>query len=73
MLVLTQLTQLTLLTLLTLLAALGPALRAGRPQVFPTSRLALLSLGALAIALAGALLPATWAARTRTATALRTE
>jgi putative ABC transport system permease protein len=42
-------------------------------QVFPPSRLALLSLGALAIALAGALLPAVWAARTRPATALRTE
>jgi putative ABC transport system permease protein len=42
-------------------------------QVFGPSRLALLSLGALAIALAGALLPAVWAARTRPATALRTE
>jgi putative ABC transport system permease protein len=42
-------------------------------QVFPPSRLALLSLGALAIALAGALLPAVWAARTRPATALRAE
>jgi putative ABC transport system permease protein len=32
-----------------------------------------LILGGLVIATAGALLPASWAARTRTATALRTE
>ena len=42
-------------------------------QVFPPSRLALLSLAALAIATAGALLPAGWAARARPATALRAE
>jgi putative ABC transport system permease protein len=42
-------------------------------QVFPPSRLALLSLAALAIALAGALLPASWAARARPAVALRAE
>jgi putative ABC transport system permease protein len=42
-------------------------------QVFPPSRLALLSLAAVVIAAAGALLPATWAARTRPATALRAE
>ena len=42
-------------------------------NVFPVSRLALLSLAALAIAVVGALLPATWAARTRPATALRAE
>jgi putative ABC transport system permease protein len=42
-------------------------------QVFPPSRLALLSLAALAIAAAGALLPASWAARARPATALRAE
>jgi putative ABC transport system permease protein len=42
-------------------------------NVFPVSRLALLSLAALAIAVLGALLPATWAARTRPATALRAE
>jgi putative ABC transport system permease protein len=42
-------------------------------QVFPPSRLALLSLAALAIAAAGALLPASWAARARPAVALRTE
>jgi len=42
-------------------------------QVFPPARLALLSLAALAIAVAGALLPASWAARARPATALRAE
>jgi len=42
-------------------------------QVFPPSRLALLSLAAIAIAVAGALLPASWAARARPVVALRTE
>jgi putative ABC transport system permease protein len=42
-------------------------------QVFPPGRLALLSLAALAIAAAGALAPASWAARARPAVALRTE
>jgi len=42
-------------------------------EVFPPSRLALLSLAALVIAVAGALLPASWAARARPATALRAE
>jgi putative ABC transport system permease protein len=42
-------------------------------QVFPPSRLALLSLAAVVIAIAGALLPATWAARSRPAVALRAE
>ena len=42
-------------------------------DVFPVSRLALLALAALAIAVIGALLPATWAARARPATALRAE
>ena len=42
-------------------------------QVFPPSRLALLSLAALVIAVAGALLPAGWAARARPAAALRAE
>ncbi len=39
-------------------------------QVLPPSRLALLSLAAVAIAVAGALLPAGWAARARPAVAL---
>jgi putative ABC transport system permease protein len=42
-------------------------------DVFPPARLALLSMAALVIAVAGALLPATWAARARPATALRAE
>jgi putative ABC transport system permease protein len=42
-------------------------------QVFPPSRLALLSLAAVVIAVAGALLPASWAARARPATALHAE
>jgi putative ABC transport system permease protein len=42
-------------------------------QVFPPARLALLSLAALVIAVAGALVPASWAARARPAVALRTE
>jgi putative ABC transport system permease protein len=42
-------------------------------NVFPVPTLALLSLAALAIAVLGALLPATWAARSRPATALRAE
>jgi putative ABC transport system permease protein len=42
-------------------------------DVFPVLKLALLSLAALAIAVIGALLPATWAARARAATALRAE
>jgi len=42
-------------------------------DVYPVPRLALLSLAALAIAVLGALLPATWAAAARPATALRAE
>jgi putative ABC transport system permease protein len=42
-------------------------------QVFPPSRLAVLSLAALVIAVIGALLPASWAARARPAAALRAE
>ncbi|MFE9437685.1 FtsX-like permease family protein [Streptomyces sp. NPDC006602] len=42
-------------------------------DVYDTPRLVLLGLAGLTIALLGALLPAGWAARTRTATALRTE
>jgi putative ABC transport system permease protein len=42
-------------------------------QVFPPSRLAVLSLAALVIAVLGALLPASWAARARPAIALRAE
>ena len=59
------------------LHAMGTISHTGVPasftSVFPVPRLALLSLAALAIAVTGALLPATWAARARAATALRTE
>jgi putative ABC transport system permease protein len=59
------------------LHAMGAASHTGVPasfgDVFGPLRLALLSLAAVAIAVAGALLPATWAARTRSATALRAE
>ncbi len=59
------------------LHAMGATAHTGVPasftQVFGPLRLALLSLAAVAIAVAGALLPAIWAARTRPATALRAE
>jgi putative ABC transport system permease protein len=59
------------------LHAMGATAHTGIPasfsQVFGPLRLALLSLAAVAIAVAGALLPAIWAARTRPATALRAE
>ncbi len=42
-------------------------------DVYHTPELALLALAGLAIAVAGALAPAIWAARTRTVFALRTE
>jgi putative ABC transport system permease protein len=42
-------------------------------QVFDPARLALLSAAALVIAVAGALLPASWAASARPAVALRAE
>ena len=59
------------------LHAMGAIAHTGIPasftQVFGPVRLALLSLAALAIAVAGALLPATWAARARPAAALHAE
>ena len=42
-------------------------------QVFPPGRLAVLAVSGLVLAAAGALLPASWAARARPATALRAE
>lgn len=42
-------------------------------DVYHPAELALFGLGGLVVAVLGALLPAVWAARTRTATALRTE
>lgn len=53
--------------------AIGMTLPASHIAVYDTRGLALLALGGLVIAVAGALLPAGWAARTTTATALRTE
>jgi putative ABC transport system permease protein len=57
--------------------AMGATAHTGIPasftDVFGPGRLALLSLAAVAIAVAGSLLPAAWAARTRPATALRAE
>jgi putative ABC transport system permease protein len=59
------------------LHAMGATSHTGIPasftQVFGPARLALLSLAALAIAVAGALLPAAWAARARPAAALHAE
>ncbi|TVY99953.1 ABC transporter permease [Trebonia kvetii] len=51
----------------------GTGIPASFSAVFPIVRLALLSLAALGIAVLGALLPASWAARARAATALRAE
>ncbi|MEV6837264.1 ABC transporter permease [Streptomyces sp. NPDC051133] len=53
--------------------AVGMTLPASVVAVYHRPALALLSLGGLVIAVAGALLPAGWAARAGTATALRTE
>lgn len=56
---------------------MGDAITTGMPaayvDVYDPLTVAGLALGGLVIAAAGALLPATWAAGTRTATALRTE
>ena len=60
-------------TLRAMAATAHTGIPASFTQVFPPSRLALLSLAALAIAAAGALLPAGWAARARPAAALRAE
>jgi putative ABC transport system permease protein len=42
-------------------------------NAYKPAEIVLLALSALAIAVLGALLPASWAARSKTATALRTE
>jgi putative ABC transport system permease protein len=59
------------------LPVMGHAVQTGLPpavlDVYRASELILLALSGLAIALAGALAPASWAAGTRTASALRTE
>ena len=59
------------------LPVMAHAVQTGLPpavlDVYRASELILLALSGLAIALAGALAPASWAAGTRTASALRTE
>jgi putative ABC transport system permease protein len=60
-------------TLHAMAATAHTGLPASFTQVFGLARLALLSLAALAIAVVGALLPATWAARARAAAALHAE
>ena len=56
---------------------MGAAAFTGMPaaimDVYKPAEMALLALSALAIAVLGALLPASWAARAKTATALRAE
>ena len=53
--------------------AAGFNLPASVINIYHPAELVLFGLGGLVIAVLGALLPAGWAARTRTATALRTE
>ena len=53
--------------------AAGLGAPASLQSVYGAGELAALALAGLAIALAGALLPAGWAARSRTAAALRAE
>ena len=53
--------------------AIGITLPDSVINIYQPTELLLFGLGGLVIAVAGALLPAGWAARTRTATALRTE
>jgi putative ABC transport system permease protein len=60
-------------TLRAMAATAHTGIPASFTNVFPVPWLALLSLAALGIAVLGALLPATWAARARPATALRAE
>lgn len=59
------------------LPAMASAANSGIPQsvmsVYSAPEMVLLGLAGLVIAIAGALAPASWAARSRTATALRTE
>jgi putative ABC transport system permease protein len=56
-----------------MLAAAGLGVPASLQNVYGAGELAALALAGLAIAVAGALLPAGWAAQSRTATALRAE
>jgi len=51
----------------------GTGLPAGYVNVFSPAELLLLAMAGLVIGVAGALLPASWAARAKTASALRAE
>ncbi|MFQ6147705.1 ABC transporter permease [Streptomyces seoulensis] len=53
--------------------AVGTSMPASVIDVYGPGQLLLLGLGGVVLAMLGALIPASWAARTRTATALRTE
>ena len=53
--------------------AAGQGVPASLEHVYGTAELAALALAGLVIAVAAALLPAGWAAQSRTASALRTE
>jgi len=55
------------------IAALRARLPASVISVYSVPEIVILALAGLVIAIAGALLPASWAANSRTATALRTE
>jgi len=59
------------------LPAMAHAANSGLPpsvlSVYSAPEMTILALAGLVIAIAGALLPASWAANSRTATALRTE
>jgi putative ABC transport system permease protein len=57
----------------TMARAGGTAIPASYVNVFSPPELVLFALAGLVIGVAGALLPASWAARARTATALRAE
>ena len=54
-------------------AAAGAELPVSFLDVYRGGELAILALGGVVIAVAGAVLPATWAAQTRTASVLHTE
>jgi putative ABC transport system permease protein len=57
----------------TMAHAANSGLPASLLSVYSAPEIVILALAGLVIALAGALAPATWAANSRTATALRTE
>jgi putative ABC transport system permease protein len=56
-----------------MVSAAGTGIPASYVNVFSPAELLLLAMAGLVIGVAGALLPASWAARARTASALRAE